>query len=175
MGERTEQRSHLLWAFCPKCRSAMGQTDIVCPNCGYNFPPDPPPPDVDAITYQFDIRLLFYLMVLTALIGSACRLLGRGAWLFAGPMFVSGILIWRTRKVRYAALPGLAIGFAVGELLTLSADPLDRVFGGICLATIIGCPINAWLKGFPRSGCLAIVLGIASMFITAWLVAALRG
>ena len=150
----------------------MGQTDVVCPNCGYNFPPDPPPSDVDAITYQFDIRLLFYLMALTALIGSTCRLLGRVAFL-AGPMFVSGVLIWRTRKVRYAALPGLALGFVTGAILTLSRDPLDRIEVGIYLATAIGCPINAWLRGFPKSGCLAIVLSIASVFIAAWLIATL--
>ena len=116
MDERAEHRGNPVWAFCPKCRSTMGQTDIVCPNCGYNFPPDPPPPDVDAVTYQFDIRLLFYLMGLTALIGSTGRLLGRAAWPFAGPMFICGVLIWRMRKVRYAALPGLAVGFAVGRL-----------------------------------------------------------
>mgnify|MGYP001087439967 CR=1 len=25
-------------AFCPECNATMGQTDIVCPDCGYDFP-----------------------------------------------------------------------------------------------------------------------------------------
>src|SRR5947209_3580741 len=25
-------------AFCPRCRRDMGQTDTVCPHCGYDFP-----------------------------------------------------------------------------------------------------------------------------------------
>ena len=25
-------------ATCPKCRGKMGQTDVICPNCGYDFP-----------------------------------------------------------------------------------------------------------------------------------------
>lgn len=25
-------------ATCPKCRGKMGQTNVICPNCGYDFP-----------------------------------------------------------------------------------------------------------------------------------------
>jgi len=25
-------------AVCPKCRGEMGQTEAVCPHCGYDFP-----------------------------------------------------------------------------------------------------------------------------------------
>ena len=25
-------------AFCPKCKGQMGPTELVCPNCGYDFP-----------------------------------------------------------------------------------------------------------------------------------------
>jgi hypothetical protein len=25
-------------AVCPKCKGEMGQTEAVCPHCGYNFP-----------------------------------------------------------------------------------------------------------------------------------------
>ncbi len=25
-------------ATCPKCRGKMGQTDVICPRCGYDFP-----------------------------------------------------------------------------------------------------------------------------------------
>jgi hypothetical protein len=28
-------------ASCPKCGATMGQMDVVCPKCGYDFP-DPP-------------------------------------------------------------------------------------------------------------------------------------
>jgi hypothetical protein len=60
--------------------------------------------------------------------------------------------------VRYAAFPGLAIGFLVGWVLTLANDPIARIEGGIWIATAIGCPLNAWLMGFPKSGCLATVV-----------------
>jgi hypothetical protein len=30
-------------AVCPKCKGTMGQTDAVCPHCGYDFPPPPKP------------------------------------------------------------------------------------------------------------------------------------
>jgi hypothetical protein len=108
-------------------------------------------------------------MGLTAFVCATCRLLGNLAWPLAAPMFISGLLIWRTRKVRYAALPGLAIGFVVGATLTLSLDPLVKIGGGIWLATIIGCPLNAWIKGFPKLGCSSLVLAIASMIAAAWL------
>jgi hypothetical protein len=28
-------------AYCPKCNGEMGQQDLVCPHCGYDFPPEP--------------------------------------------------------------------------------------------------------------------------------------
>ena len=30
-------------AVCPKCKGAMGQTEAVCPHCGYDFPEPPKP------------------------------------------------------------------------------------------------------------------------------------
>ncbi len=30
-------------AICPKCRAAMGATEVVCPACGYDFPEDSAP------------------------------------------------------------------------------------------------------------------------------------
>ena len=30
-------------AVCPKCNGVMGQTQAVCPHCGYDFPPPPVP------------------------------------------------------------------------------------------------------------------------------------
>lgn len=27
-------------AYCPKCNGEMGQEDVVCPHCGYDFPPE---------------------------------------------------------------------------------------------------------------------------------------
>jgi hypothetical protein len=29
-------------AYCPKCKGEMGVRDVVCPHCGYDFPPPPP-------------------------------------------------------------------------------------------------------------------------------------
>jgi hypothetical protein len=154
-------------AFCPVCKGTMAPLEAVCPHCGYNFPPEPTLPNSDTISSQFDIRLLFYLMGLTAFVCTVCRLLDHDSWLLVIPMYLCGFLIWRTRKVRYAALPGLTIGFVVGVALTLSRDPIVRIWGGIWIGTTIGCPINAWLKGFPRWGCLTLVLGIGSMWIAA--------
>ena len=28
-------------AFCPKCNGVMEAREIVCPHCGYDFPPEP--------------------------------------------------------------------------------------------------------------------------------------
>jgi hypothetical protein len=28
-------------AYCPKCKGEMGEADVVCPHCGYDFPPEP--------------------------------------------------------------------------------------------------------------------------------------
>lgn len=27
-------------AYCPKCKGVMAATDIVCPGCGFDFPPE---------------------------------------------------------------------------------------------------------------------------------------
>jgi hypothetical protein len=169
MPEPDKRPSHLAWAYCPNCKSAIGQLDAKCPNCGYDFPPPPPPPDPDAITYQFDLRFLFYLMALTAIVCSVCRMLGQDAWLLAGPMFLTGLLIWRTRREPYAAIPGLLIAFLIGALFSSSVDALGTIVGGLMLATMIGCPLNAWLKGFPRSGCLAFLLSLLTFYLAAWL------
>jgi hypothetical protein len=170
MPDENHRQPNLAWAYCPRCKAAIGQLDAKCPGCGYDFPSPPSPPDPDAITYQFDIRFLFYLMVLTAAVCSACSMLGHTAWILALPMFISGILIWRTRRVHYAVFPGLSIGFLIGSALTQSNDPLSKIEGGVFVACVFGCPLNAWFKGFPKSGCLAIVLGIVSMVLARLLI-----
>ena len=30
-------------AYCPKCKGEMGERSVVCPHCGYDFPPEPDP------------------------------------------------------------------------------------------------------------------------------------
>jgi hypothetical protein len=154
------------WAFCPKCKGVMGQLEAVCPHCGYNFPPDPPPPDYDVLSRQFGIRFLFYLMGLTSFVGSTCSCLGRHSWILAPALFITGLLVWHARKFPYAVLPGLAIGFAIGLALNLAVDPKDKIATGVWIATI-GCPLNAMFNGFPKSGFLALLGGIASSIATA--------
>ena len=79
-------------------------------------------------------------------------------------MFVTGLLIWHARKVPYAVLPGVAIGFAVGIVLNLAVKPIDKLGTGVWAATI-GCPVNAICKGFVKSGLLALIVGIASTLL----------
>jgi hypothetical protein len=83
-------------------------------------------------------------------------------------LFITGILIWHARKVPYAVLPGFLIGFAVGLALNLAIRPEDKIGTGLWIATI-GCPINAMFKGFPKSGLLALLGGIASTTAMAFL------
>ncbi len=154
-----------MWAFCPKCKGVMGQLDAACPHCGYMVPPDPLPPNYDVQSRQFGIRFLFYLMGLTAFACSTCSCLH--CWEFAPALFFTGVLIWHARKVRYAVLPGLAIGFMVGIALNLAVDPKDKIATGVWIATI-GCPINAICKGFQKSGLIALLGGIASVIAMAF-------
>src|SRR5687768_14825667 len=39
---RSRAPAHLsgeaIMAMCTKCRGKMGQTDVICPQCGYDFP-----------------------------------------------------------------------------------------------------------------------------------------
>ncbi len=146
----------------------MGQLHAVCPHCGYTFPPILHPPNYDVLSRQFGIRFLFYLMGLTAFVGSTCSCLGKHSWILAPALFITGLLVWHARKVRYAVLPGLAIGFMVGLALNLAIDPKDKIATGVWIATI-GCPINAMFKGFPTSGLIALLGGIASMIAIAFL------
>jgi hypothetical protein len=30
-------------AFCPKCGGSLGLKDVICPHCGYDFPPPAKP------------------------------------------------------------------------------------------------------------------------------------
>jgi hypothetical protein len=98
MPEPEKRPSHLAWAYCPNCKSAIGQLDAKCRNCGYDFPA---PPDPDAITYQFDLRFLFYLMGLTVIVCSVCRALGHNDRALAGPMFISGLLLGECGTPRF--------------------------------------------------------------------------
>ena len=149
-------------AYCPKCNGEMGQRDAVCPHCRYSFPPLAVTPASIPFRTQFSIRFLFFLIGLTAIVFSICSCLND--WVLVPALFVTGLLIWHARKVSYAVLPGLAIGFAVGLALNLAIDPIDKLGTGVWIATI-GCPINAICKGFATSGLVALIVGIASTIL----------
>jgi hypothetical protein len=107
---------------------------------------------------QFGIASLLFLTALCAIIcGVACWLRD---WSVAPLIGIVGLLLWRTRRVPRAALPGFAIGFAVGAvLLNLSTDAAGLVFTG-ALCGAVGAGINAAWKGFPGSGLAALVAAI---------------
>ena len=49
-------------AFCPQCRAAMAQTEIVCPKCGYDFPSTEPARDQGS-GLKLALGLLIFILV----------------------------------------------------------------------------------------------------------------
>jgi hypothetical protein len=115
--------------------------------------PDPPRP-------QFSIRFLFLLLALTSFACSVC--ISIKEWTVAGPIFVTGLLIYHTRNVRYAVIPGVAIGFLYG--VVTNRFPLNAICVGIYLASIFGS-INAMFRGFAPRGFLSLITIIVSMYV----------
>ena len=153
-------------AYCPMCNGQMGQMDLACARCGYTFPPSTPAHATASTRARFGIRFLFFLMVLTATTFSICSCLADHRWVLAPAILVTGILIWHARKVAYAVLPGLVLGFAIGIVLSGAANPIDKLGTGLWAATL-GCPINAICKGFVRSGLVALIASIVSTLVMA--------
>lgn len=39
-------------ALCPECSSEMGQTEVVCPECGFDFPDEPTRPNKSGLAHS---------------------------------------------------------------------------------------------------------------------------
>jgi hypothetical protein len=82
-------------AVCPKCHGEMGQTQAVCPHCGYDFPPPPEPRKVPWWVYLGLLAVWIALLILfpdslVVNVVSAISLLALGISLYFG--------VWRVLR-----------------------------------------------------------------------------
>ena len=98
-------------AYCPKCQSETD--DRICPHCGHDVASTETAPE-GKVKFQFGLRFLFFLMTLTAIACAISKAMGIGC---PAPLIVvAALLFWRTRRAKYACLPGLIVGFAVAAV-----------------------------------------------------------
>ncbi len=144
---------------CPKCQSEIN--DGICPNCGHDVSSTETAPEEKA-KFQFGLRFLFFLITMTAVVCGISKALDN--WFAAPLIVVNGLLFWRTRRSKYACLPGFALGLAFGWLITLYGMPGYENAVRLGFATI-GAGTNAQLKGYRKSGYVALVAAYLYMVI----------
>ncbi len=109
--------------------------------------------------FQFDLRFLFLLMGLTAVVCGISK--WSGNWAPAPLIVLIGALFWRTRRAEYAFFPGFGLGTAIALTILISfvsevdfdsALFLAAYFGGL------GASLNAVIqREYGGSGIAALV------------------
>ena len=62
-------------AFCPQCKKEMGQTETICPHCGYDFPiVEPEPPEPSGMAYSNLAEIALVVGEVAAIIGAIASL-----------------------------------------------------------------------------------------------------
>jgi hypothetical protein len=125
--------------------------DGTCSRCGYDFRTEVA--RQSNVRLQFGLRFLFFLMCLTTFTCTVSKAVG--SWLPAPLLVVNGLLFWRTRRAKYACLPGFALGFAIGWVLMELCGGKDLVLVACLLATVVA-GFDAERKGY-YSGWVAVV------------------
>ena len=64
-------------AYCPQCRGEMGERDVVCPHCGYDFPPRPDRTAIRrGIEYSIWADIALMIGAVVAGLGCLCCIIG---------------------------------------------------------------------------------------------------
>lgn len=82
-------------ATCPQCKGEMGATQAICPQCGYDFPPQSPPrfnslglannpKDKRGIAYSPLAGCALSIAMLLTGIGALASLVGAAVFILAG-------------------------------------------------------------------------------------------
>ncbi len=109
--------------------------------------------------FQFDLRFLFFLMGLTAVVCGISK--WSGNWRFAPLIIVNGLLYWQMRPTKDAG-SDLVLCFVLGMIIVLSQAPFTviltegAVYIVLTIATLLAS-INATLRGCRRSGVTAFL------------------
>lgn len=98
-------------------------------------------------------------------IGATCQSLKD--WSLAPELAILAALLWHTRDDVYAAVPGFAIGFVAGVIMSAGIGPAAEIDCG--LVRRIAAPINAICRGFRRGGAAAL-MGILAYWVIVQLV-----
>jgi hypothetical protein len=78
-------------AYCPKCSSAMGERDVSCAHCGYDFPLAPPRRRL--AIYRLLASIGPDVAISTAFLGCGASLIMAGLALYLGN-YLQGLMIW---------------------------------------------------------------------------------
>ncbi len=105
-------------ATCPQCRGEMKTLDLVCPHCGYDFPPsepsDPQGLRREGIEYSALADIALLISALAAALGCVASL-----WMIAVSLFATQR--WIDALVLYPLTFFLQLGMLVVFLRTMRA------------------------------------------------------
>jgi hypothetical protein len=137
--------------------------DRTCPHCGHDVALTETAPQRKN-EFQFGLRFLFFLVGVTALACAVSKAVD--SWLPAPLILVAALLFWRTRRDKFACLPGFVVGAAfLWLLMPSSPDPLYPVMDSMICGTLLA-GVNAMLRGGYRlSGLVATIATMVYVLI----------
>lgn len=106
-------------AICPSCRGEMKTLDVVCPHCGYDFPPAEPPASAEfrreGIEYSAIADVALLISALSAAFGCLATL-----WMIGVSLLVTRV--WFDAFLLYPLAFFLQLGMLVVFLRTMRAS-----------------------------------------------------
>ena len=153
-------------AYCPKCQSEVN--DRTCPHCGHDVLSTETAPE-GKFRFQFDLRFLFFLMTLTAVVCAISKAVG--SWWPAPLIAVAALMFWRMRqRAKRRCLIGMGIGVLCGMLLfaypNLNLHKADSVVFFGALFAAIGAGASAiGRKDYHKNG--VVAMGFVAIYLVA--------
>ncbi len=113
--------------------------------------------------FQFGLPFLFFLITMTAVVLGVSR---TDCWPLAPLIVVIGALFWRTRRAKFAFIPGFGIGVAVGIMIAVFCFSKIGLAPALVLAVYfgayfggLGASLNIVIQGeYKESGSVGVLV-----------------